>query len=663
MSDVIDVDAVEIDGRTLRDEGRRAREERRRGRSLRARLARTMEDRPRWLRVAVFAGASVATLVIVAVLIDVAASFGRVHPGVRIGEVRVGAASPASAIERVDGVFGPRLDDPVTVAFEGSEWLTGASALGASLESETLVAEAMSFGRTGPLGERVATRARLWFTPAVIPVSAAMEESAVAGFLDEIAEDVEKEPRSAAVVIEGTDARLEPAELGVALRRDALVEGLAAGLVAEERTIEARVEFTPVRIADDGAAQALADARAMLDGPVTVVHDEAEWEFSAAEIATWISFREVPVGSGKTTTGASVPGSASVDATAAQEATGSPAPAVETYELEAYIDYEKARDLLMSRTGSAGRDPVDARFQVGGGNVTIIPSQDGVGPDIEALVVELTRVLTTSDTRVAELRTRRVEPEITTEKAQAMGINERIATYTTSFSASNRPRVNNIHTLAAALDGTLVPPGGVFSFNETIGPRTAAKGYQEAPAIIGGQLVPTLGGGICQVATTMFNTVFESGLTVVERRNHSFYISSYPNGRDAAVAWGGVDLKFKNDTSQWILVATAYSNSSVTVSLYGTDPGYTVTASAGPFTDIVPFSVKETEDPTLALGTRIVEDSGVNGRRIAVKRTVKKGGSVVREDTFTSVYRPKQEVVRVGTKVDESVVTTGTVSP
>jgi vancomycin resistance protein YoaR len=191
-----------------------------------------------------------------------------------------------------------------------------------------------------------------------------------------------------------------------------------------------------------------------------------------------------------------------------------------------------------------------------------------------------------------------------------MGVKERIATYTTTYLSTNRPRVSNIHTLTDALEGTLVAPGATFSFNETIGPRTAAKGYEEAPAIIGGRLVPSLGGGICQVATTLFNTVFESGLPVVERRNHSFYISSYPKGRDATVSWGGVDFKFKNDTDHWIYIATAYTNSSVTISLYGTDPGYEVRGVTGEFTDIRPFPVNEVKDDTMASGTRVVEDSG-----------------------------------------------------
>ena len=220
--------------------------------------------------------------------------------------------------------------------------------------------------------------------------------------------------------------------------------------------------------------------------------------------------------------------------------------------------------------------------------------------------------------------------------------------------------MNNIHLLGDSLDGKLVKPGGTFSFNGAIGQRTASKGYQEANAIVDGKLVPQLGGGICQVGTTLFNTVFRSGLPVLERRNHSFYISHYPKGRDATVSWGGPDLKFKNDTGHWLLVSVSYSSSSITISLYGTDPGLDVTAKTSSFSNIRPFPTEKVKDPKLREGVTVVEDAGVTGRTCTVTRTVKKDGEVVRVDRFRSVYRPKVEVVRVGTKPKPSKTPTDT---
>jgi len=210
--------------------------------------------------------------------------------------------------------------------------------------------------------------------------------------------------------------------------------------------------------------------------------------------------------------------------------------------------------------------------------------------------------------------------------------------------------VHRSHPLGDALDGKLVAPGATFSFNGAVGERTAAKGYQEAAAIVDGKLVPQLGGGICQVGTTLFNAIFLSGLPVKERHNHSFYISHYPKGRDATVSWGGPDLKFVNETENWVMVSVAYSSSSITISLYGTDPGYEVTSKTGPFTNEKPFGTETTKDPKLGTGIKVIDDGGITGRSCVVTRTVSKNGKIVRTDEFKSVYRPKTQIVRVGTK-------------
>ncbi|MBE0416242.1 MAG: VanW family protein [Coriobacteriia bacterium] len=661
MNETIDNDGlVAVDGQTLLEEGRHARQERARERTLRGRIDRLLAERPVWVRGMVLGAALAVTLVLLLVLIEIGASWGRVHPGVRVGEVRIGAMTPAKAAAKIEKTFEPRLADPVAVTFEEDVWQIDASGIGATLNGAELVAQAMEIGRTGPLGERIATRMRLWVEPVALPVTVEADSEALAGFLAEVAGSVEREPHDAEVVIEGTEARLARAVLGIALREDQVRDEVLQAFVSTDREVQVAVDFTPVQVTDSDAEQALADARSMLAGPVTVTDDSKAWEFSPREIAPWIAFRIVPGPSSVATVSPGSSGSAADDTTGPA---GSAPVATDDARsvLQAYISAEEASAIVLAKVGKAGTPPVDAQFKVGGGSVTIIPSRDGVGVDVEALATEMTRVLTTEETRTVQLRTRRIEPELTTERAEQMGIKERIATYTTTFLSTNKPRVSNIHTLTSALDGTLLAPGATFSFNGTIGPRTAAKGYEEAPAIIGGRLVPSLGGGICQVATTLFNTVFESGLPVVERRNHSFYISSYPKGRDATVSWGGVDFKFKNDTEHWIYIATAYTNTSVTISLYGTDPGYEVRASTGEFTDIRPFSIREVKDDTLAVGIRVVEDSGVDGRRVVVKRTVLKDGTVVREDTFSSSYTSKEQVVRVGTKPVASSESTATV--
>ena len=368
-------------------------------------------------------------------------------------------------------------------------------------------------------------------------------------------------------MIEGVSVTMRPSSDGQGDRPRRGQEPAAARRSrSTDRTVEVPVATDAPDVSDEAAKAAAEEARQMLSAGVEIAYDKRQVGLHPDPD------RQVD----RVPAQATSPRHAAVASSAptADETSPDEAPSEPGVSLSAYVDPSKARKLILPKIGAVGRPAKDATFKVSGGSVSVIPSQDGVGPDMEALARELTQVLKDPEsTRSVALRTRRVAPKITTAKAQTMGIKERISRYTTTFAASNRPRVSNIHTLADAIDGTLIAPGGTFSFNGTVGPRTAEKGYQEAPAIVDGKLVPQLGGGICQVGTTLFNTIFESGLPVVERHNHSFYISHYPKGRDATVSWGGPDFKFKNDTDHWVLLVTAYSDSSLTIALVRDRPG------------------------------------------------------------------------------------------
>lgn len=591
---------------------------------------------PAWQRWGIVVPTVILGMTALLVGVDLAASAGRIHPGVIASGVKVGGLSVEAASERLATTLPDRMKLPVHVTYEGESWDLTSQDLLASPETTAAAQAAFNIGRRGEFFDIVATRAAAWFRPVRVDVPVTSDASATTTAVGAIVARIDKQPTDASIAIDGTTPSLIPAVVGLKADPEVLRKEILTAMVGTDKTVVVDVAFVPVRVTDEGAGQALADVKQILSGPVTVTYESKNWVFTAAEIAQWVDFRIVQA---ETNTAGTV------------ASTDSPEPAspVGTELLEAYVSADEASKTLTARVGEAGKPAVNASFKASGGVVNIVPGQDGVGPDVASLAKEMTVVLKGGGTRSLQLRTLRVEPEITTEEARGMGIKERISSYTTTYDAGNKPRVNNIHTLADAIDHTLIAPGATFSFNGSVGPRTAAKGYQEAPAIVNGKLVPQLGGGICQVGTTIFNTVFESGFPVVERKNHSFYISHYPKGRDATVSWGGPDFKFKNDSSSWVLLVTGHTSSSLTISLYGTDPGYDVSSSTGSWTDIKPHPVKETPDPTLAVGKRIIQDSGVDGKTIIVTRTVKRGGALVREDKFKSVYKTKEEVVLVGT--------------
>ena len=226
-----------------------------------------------------------------------------------------------------------------------------------------------------------------------------------------------------------------------------------------------------------------------------------------------------------------------------------------------------------------------------------------------------------------------------------------MASFTTEFTtgAGTENRNHNIELVSQLLSNSVVKPGERWSFNGTAGECNAERGFLGAGAIIDGEYDDAVGGGICQVATTVFNAVYDSGFPVRTRHNHSLYISSYPTGRDAAVSWPDLDLVWENDGESDVLVRLSCADGSVTATLYGVDPGYQVSTATGEWSEGAKYKTKTKVDETLAPGTSYTKTRGTDGRSITVVRTVTdESGTVLREDAFASVYDPMTEVVVKG---------------
>ena len=231
-----------------------------------------------------------------------------------------------------------------------------------------------------------------------------------------------------------------------------------------------------------------------------------------------------------------------------------------------------------------------------------------------------------------------------------MGITGTVGTYET-FYGGDPNRIHNVQLVAHLVDGALIAPGATFSFNGTTGERTAAKGFLEAPVIVNGELQTGLGGGICQVSTTVFNAAYEAGLPITARTNHALYISHYPLGRDATVDYPDIDLKFVNDTGHWLLLRTWVGPSSLTVGLYGTPQHRRIETVAAPLRVVAPPPVQKTVDATLKPGQVEVDDSGVPAQSTSVERKVySPSGKLLSDQTWYSSYRAEPKIVRVGPK-------------
>jgi vancomycin resistance protein YoaR len=231
-----------------------------------------------------------------------------------------------------------------------------------------------------------------------------------------------------------------------------------------------------------------------------------------------------------------------------------------------------------------------------------------------------------------------------------MHISGLVASYET-FYGGEANRISNVQLVSHLIDGHVIAPGATFSFNETTGARTQDKGFKIAPVIINGELKTGLGGGVCQVSTTVFNAAYEAGLPITARTNHALYISHYPQGRDATVNYPDVDLRFVNDTGHPLLLRTWVGSSSLTVALYGTPTHRRVVSDVAPLKVTGAPPVKRVVDTTLAPGEHVVDSSGEPSRSTSVRRRVYSAdGKLLHDSVFYSSYSAEPAIVRVATK-------------
>jgi len=310
------------------------------------------------------------------------------------------------------------------------------------------------------------------------------------------------------------------------------------------------------------------------------------------------------------------------------------------------------------------KDPVDAQFKFENGRVTTFrPSENGqtVGMDkINQILEAKTLTIITSNKAqeiIIPIPIIIIEPNITTEKANNLGIKELIGKGESTFYHSIPGRVFNINLASSRINGILIAPGEVFSFNKALGDISAFTGYKQAYIIQNGRTVLGDGGGVCQVSTTFFRAILDAGLPVVERNAHAYRVGYYeqdsPPGLDATIFVPSVDLKFKNDTGNYILVQREIdlNNYSLKFYFYGTNDGR-VTNISKPviLNQSAPPAPLYQDDPNLPIGQIQQTDFEAWGANVYFTRTVTKNGKTIISDKFTSNYRSWQAVFLKGTK-------------
>ncbi len=543
-----------------------------------------------------------------------AGSEARLAAGVHVAGVDVGGLTTREArrllqarAEQVERV-------PIVFTVGEQQFPIKASSLGVEADWQAALRTAASEGEGfGPVRGFKRLQTRFFGAEISPPVQA--YTTALDYKLGQVADEVDRDHIEAKVVRRGLEIAVVRGQAGLKLDRDAAADTVVRALARFERGAQVPLPVTvdAVEVTAAELAPAARRARVAVSASLRLTAGGTHWRIPRWRIAKLLKL---------------------------------PADGATTLEIGG-ADAEKWFHQLKR---SVDRAPVDAKFIVGSGNVAIAPHKDGIEVNVLATARALLAAATRPANRSAELVLQTAEPELTTADAEAMGIERRLGTYTT-LNAGTYDRITNLRRAIELLHGALVAPGEVFSFNARIGERTIERGFRPAPVIIKDEYDEAVGGGVSQVGTTVFNAAWESGVKIVERNPHSLYISRYQLGRDATVNFPDLDLKFRNDTPNWIFVAGSWDGASITVSLYGGGPLRRVESSEGTFRITGSVPVRRIRDATLEKGTSIVDSTGSQPSATSVQRTVYNAdGSVLYDETWNTSYRGEYREIRVGTK-------------
>jgi vancomycin resistance protein YoaR len=562
-------------------------------------------------------GAGVFLVVVVLVGLAYAGSSTKLAEGTHVAGVDIGGMTKDTATAKLEDEYARVADQPVTFVAGESSFSFAASQLGVEPDWRGAVAAAASSGDGfGPV--RGFRRLHTRFFGADVQPSLAVSNAALEYALDRISSRVDREPRNAALVRRGLRFRVVPEQSGMRLSRDAAAQLVVRSLGSIERpsgSVALAVGVAQPRVTEQMLAAPARRARLAVSAPVFLRSEARSWRLSRARIA---SLLELPRNGAR----------------------------------RLAIAGPKADAYFRGLAERVGHPPVDAGFEASGEVVGVTPARPGIELDVPKTANAVLRAATAPSNRVARVSVVTALPDRSTAEAQALGIDRLMGSYKT-YNAGTWDRITNLRLAVTLLDGTLVPPGGTFSLNDTIGERTEERGFRSAPVIIGTEYEEEVGGGTSQVATTVFNAAWEAGVRITERNPHSLYISRYQLGRDATVYWPSLDLKFQNDTAKWILVKGYVEGDGIRVSLYGGERRR-VESSSGTLEVTGKAPVERVPDPTLLRGQTAVESEGSSPSRTSVTRTIyDANGDLMREETWNTSYKGETRVVHYGTKPKE----------
>ena len=562
----------------------------------------------------------------------------RIYPGVGVAGLDLSGKSTEEAQELIAGRIG--FPEQGKIVFqEGSQvWIARPVELGLFLDAQASALAAYQVGRQGNIFARLGDQFEAWYFGLDLPPLLVYDEQSAQNYVRRIAGEVDRPTVEATLKIQGVDVVVLPGQIG----RSVDIEATLAPLQNQMRNLTDTI--LPVIVSESAPAildvsQQAEIARKILSAPLTVsVPDAVEgdpgpWTFEPQQLAEMLTIARVELPEGA------------------------------TYQVG--LDTSRLTKILNEQAPKLARQPANARFIFNDETrqlEVIQPAVTGRSLDVATAVEDINQALVAGEHQVA-LTLQYTQPELgDSVTAEELGIREQVGVEVSYFYGSSASRIHNIETAAARFHGVLVPPGAVFSMADALGDISLDNGYAEALIIYGNQTIQGVGGGVCQVSTTLFRTAFFAGYPIVERHPHAYRVYYYEQnaanqnvpslaGLDATVYVPMVDFKFKNDTDNWLLMETYVQAAArkLTWKFYSTSDGRTVQWDTTGLQNVVePEEAVYKENAELGKGEINQVDWGVDGADITVTRTVYRNGEVYIEDAFHTHYLPWRDVYEYG---------------
>lgn len=563
---------------------------------------------------------------------------GRIFPGVSVGGVDLSRLT----VDEAASLLAQRLSYPQQgkiVYQDGSSlWIATPTEVGLFLDTQGSAAAAYNVGRSGSLTGRIWDRLRAWHSGLDLSPRFLFDERVAQLYLQGIASQVNRPIIEASLGITGVEVVVRSGQVGREMDLQAALDATRAQILTlTDGIIPLVINETPPIILD--ASQQAALARSILSAPLVlkvpgaVEGDPGPWTFEPVALAAMLAIERVDTDTG--------------------------------LRYQVALKSDQLRNFLEGISPSLARNPQDARFIFNDDTRQLELIQNAVfgrSLNIDASLQSINQKLAEGQHEI-DLSIDTLNPAVTDDAtAEKLGITEAVSVYTSYFYGSSAERIQNIQIASARFHGLLVAPGATLSMADILGDVSLNSGYSEAWIIYGDRTIKGVGGGVCQVSTTLFRTAFFGGYQIDTRYPHAYRVGYYEQtasggydssmaGLDATVFAPLVDFQFTNDTPYWLLMETYVDPAArrLTWKIYSTSDGRTVDWQTSGLTNIVePLDPIYEENPDLAKGEVKQVDWAVEGADVEVTRTVTRDGQVIHQDTFKTHYLPWRDIFQYG---------------